>query len=96
MAQRDTYALALAGLRAGHKRAGHKRGHWMWFAFPQVAGLGHSATAARYAIGSREEAIAFLAHPVLGPRLRTGAEDPATTAVQAAWAAGPPASTADR
>ncbi len=88
--------MALAGLRAGHKRAGHKRRHWMWFAFPQVAGLGCSTIAARDATGSREEAVAYLNRPVLGPHLRTSAEDPATIAVLAAWAAGPPASTADR
>jgi uncharacterized protein (DUF1810 family) len=50
-------------------RSGRKRGHWMWFVFPQVAGLGSSRTAERYAIASREEAEAYLAHPVLGPRL---------------------------
>lgn len=51
-------------------RAGRKRTHWMWFVFPQVAGLGHSATARHFAIGSLDEARAYLAHPVLGPRLR--------------------------
>ena len=50
-------------------RAGRKRTHWMWFVFPQFAGLGSSSMARRYAIGSREEAKAYLAHPVLGPRL---------------------------
>jgi uncharacterized protein (DUF1810 family) len=50
-------------------RGGQKRSHWMWFIFPQVAGLGHSAMAQRYAIGSRQEANAYLAHDVLGPRL---------------------------
>ncbi len=50
-------------------RAGQKRSHWMWFVFPQIAGLGHSATARFYAIGSRAEAVAYAAHPVLGPRL---------------------------
>jgi uncharacterized protein (DUF1810 family) len=50
--------------------AGRKQSHWMWFIFPQIAGLGHSAMAQKYAIGSREEVEAFLAHPVLGPRLR--------------------------
>jgi uncharacterized protein (DUF1810 family) len=48
---------------------GRKRSHWMWFIFPQVAGLGLSAMSQRYAIGSREEAEAYLAHPVLGSRL---------------------------
>ena len=50
-------------------RAGRKTGHWMWFVFPQVAGLGSSSTSRRYAIGSADEARAYLAHPVLGPRL---------------------------
>lgn len=48
---------------------GRKRTHWMWFVFPQLAGLGHSPTARRYAIGSLAEARAYLDHPVLGPRL---------------------------
>jgi uncharacterized protein (DUF1810 family) len=51
-------------------RSGRKRSHWMWFVFPQVAGLGSSRLARRYAIGSREEAVAYVDHPVLGPRLR--------------------------
>lgn len=51
-------------------RAGCKQSHWMWFVFPQLSGLGSSATARRFAIGSIEEAQAYLAHPVLGPRLR--------------------------
>jgi uncharacterized protein (DUF1810 family) len=50
-------------------RAGRKQSHWMWFVFPQIAGLGSSAMARRFAIASREEAAAYLAHPVLGPRL---------------------------
>jgi uncharacterized protein (DUF1810 family) len=50
-------------------RAGRKRGHWMWFIFPQIAGLGYSETARYYAISSLEEARAYLAHPVLGSRL---------------------------
>jgi len=49
--------------------AGRKQTHWMWFVFPQIAGLGHSAMARRYAIASLDEARAYLAHPVLGPRL---------------------------
>ncbi len=49
---------------------GRKASHWMWFVFPQVAGLGHSAMSVRYALASRAEAAAYLAHPVLGPRLR--------------------------
>ena len=48
---------------------GRKRSHWMWFVFPQIAGLGFSAMAQRFAIGSRGEAVAYLAHDVLGPRL---------------------------
>jgi uncharacterized protein (DUF1810 family) len=50
--------------------AGEKRSHWMWFVFPQIAGLGHSPTARRFAIASQDEARAYLAHPLLGPRLR--------------------------
>ena len=59
-----TYEAALAELRAGRKRS-----HWMWFVFPQVAGLGSSPMAQQYAISGLEEARAYLAHPVLGPRL---------------------------
>jgi uncharacterized protein (DUF1810 family) len=51
-------------------RAGRKRSHWMWFVFPQIAGLGGSPMAKAYAISSLAEARAYLAHPVLGPRLR--------------------------
>jgi len=51
-------------------RNGRKRSHWMWFIFPQIAGLGHSAMAQRYAISSLSEAKAYLVHPILGPRLR--------------------------
>lgn len=50
--------------------AGHKRSHWMWFVFPQFAGLGDSDMSKRYAIRSREEALAYLEHPLLGARLR--------------------------
>jgi uncharacterized protein (DUF1810 family) len=53
----------------GELARGRKQSHWMWFVFPQVAGLGFSAMSQRYAIASREEAKAYLAHPVLGPRL---------------------------
>lgn len=60
----DTYARALAELRAGSKRS-----HWMWFVFPQVAGLGRSETARFYAVDGLGEARAYLADPVLGPRL---------------------------
>jgi uncharacterized protein (DUF1810 family) len=64
-AQDPVYDRVLAELRAGRKQS-----HWMWFVFPQVAGLGHSVMAATYAIRSLEEAKAYLAHPVLGARLR--------------------------
>jgi uncharacterized protein (DUF1810 family) len=60
-----TYQSALDELRAGFKSS-----HWMWFVFPQIAGLGHSPTSRRYAISSLAEAAAYLEHPVLGPRLR--------------------------
>ncbi|MFW5964551.1 MAG: DUF1810 domain-containing protein [Natronomonas sp.] len=50
--------------------SGQKRSHWMWYVFPQVAGLSSSRMAQRYAISSREEAEAYLEHPILGPRLR--------------------------
>ncbi len=63
-AQRDTYAGALAELKRGRKTS-----HWMWFVFPQIAGLGHSSTARYYALGSLDEARAYLAHPTVGPRL---------------------------
>lgn len=63
-AQRDTYDRALREITAGQKRT-----HWIWFIFPQIAGLGRSEMAGRYAIGSLDEARAYLAHPVLGPRL---------------------------
>ena len=55
-------------------RAGHKTSHWMWFVFPQIAGLGRSGMAQRYAIGDLDEARSYLSHPVLGPRLVTAAE----------------------
>ena len=64
-AQAGVYEQALAELTAGRKRT-----HWMWFVFPQITGLGSSPTAQRYAIASLDEARAYLAHPVLGPRLR--------------------------
>ena len=54
----------------GELRAGRKRNHWMWFVFPQIAGLGRSASAQRYALASVAEAADYLDHPVLGPRLR--------------------------
>ena len=74
LAQEGVYESAVAELRAGRKTS-----HWMWFVFPQVAGLGRSPTARHYAIASLEEARAYLAHPVLGPRLReSGNTKPAT------------------
>lgn len=58
----------------GELRAGSKRSHWMWFVFPQVQGLGHSAMARRYAVSGVAEAQAYLRHDVLGPRLRESVE----------------------
>jgi uncharacterized protein (DUF1810 family) len=63
-----TYEQAVAELRGGRKQS-----HWMWFVFPQVAGLGQSPTSKRFAISSLEEAQAYLRHPVLGPRLAESA-----------------------
>ena len=54
----------------GELRRGRKSSHWIWFIFPQIAGLGYSAMSRHFAIGSLDEARAYLAHPVLGPRLR--------------------------
>jgi uncharacterized protein (DUF1810 family) len=64
-AQQPVMAQVMAELRAGAKRS-----HWMWFVFPQLAALGRSSTARHYGIASLDEARAYLAHPVLGPRLR--------------------------
>ena len=64
-AQAHTYDTVLNELRAGRKAS-----HWMWFIFPQIAGLGHSAMAQRFAITSLNEAKAYLQHPILGTRLR--------------------------
>jgi uncharacterized protein (DUF1810 family) len=64
-AQDGVFNTVLAELRSGAKR-----GHWIWFVFPQLRGLGHSATAQHYGISSLDEARAYLAHPVLGARLR--------------------------
>jgi uncharacterized protein (DUF1810 family) len=64
-AQRSVYEQAERELRAGRKQS-----HWIWFIFPQIKGLGHSAMTQRYAISSLAEAKAYLDHPVLGPRLR--------------------------
>lgn len=63
-AQDGVYERALGELRAGRKRT-----HWIWFVFPQLAGLGSSAMSHEYAISSLDEAVAYLRHPLLGPRL---------------------------
>jgi uncharacterized protein (DUF1810 family) len=63
-AQESDYKHALEEITAGRKRS-----HWMWYVFPQFAGLGLSSTSRHYAIGSLDEARAYLAHPILGPRL---------------------------
>ncbi|HEX4308367.1 MAG TPA: DUF1810 domain-containing protein [Solirubrobacterales bacterium] len=83
-AQEDAtiYARAL-----GELRAGRKQGHWIWFVFPQIAGLGSSPMSLAYAILSLDEARAYLAHPVLGPRLHECTEallaaDPSASAEQ--------------
>jgi uncharacterized protein (DUF1810 family) len=68
-AQQDDYDAALGEIRAGRKRT-----HWMWYIFPQFDGLGWSPTSKRYAVKSVSEAKAYLAHPVLGPRLTECAE----------------------
>ena len=68
-AQQGVYAEALAELGRGRKTS-----HWMWFVFPQLAGLGSSAMARRYAVSGLEEAQAYLAHPLLGARLRECAQ----------------------
>lgn len=64
-AQNPVFEQVLAELEVGEKSS-----HWMWFVFPQIAGLGRSPLAVEYAIASRAEALAYLAHPLLGPRLR--------------------------
>jgi uncharacterized protein (DUF1810 family) len=64
-----TYDSAVAELRAGRKQS-----HWMWFVFPQIAGLGRSPTAQHFAVSGLDEARAYLAHPVLGPRLVESAQ----------------------
>lgn len=76
-----TYERALAELRRGRKTS-----HWIWFVFPQIVGLGRSATAVRYALSGLAQARAYLRHPILGPRLREAsrvvAEGPAPSADQ--------------
>ena len=68
-AQDPVWDRVLAELRRGRKSS-----HWMWFVFPQIAGLGSSPTARAYALSGLDEARAYLAHPVLGPRLREAAQ----------------------
>jgi len=68
-AQDGLFDQALAEIRRGAKR-----GHWMWFVFPQLRGLGRSPTAQHYGLASAAEAAAYLAHPLLGPRLRACVE----------------------
>ena len=68
-AQAEDYGVALQELRGGRKES-----HWIWYIFPQVAGLGFSSMAQHYAIQSRDEALAYLEHEVLGPRLHECAE----------------------
>ncbi|WP_108396233.1 DUF1810 domain-containing protein [Devosia submarina] len=68
-AQEPVYGQVLAELRAGQKTS-----HWMWFIFPQIRGLGHSAMAQRFALDGLEEARRYLADPILGPRLRETTE----------------------
>jgi uncharacterized protein (DUF1810 family) len=75
LAQEHDYAPALAEIRSGRKHT-----HWMWYVYPQLDGLGFSATARRYAIRGLDEARAYLEHPVIGPRLVECAE--AVLAVQ--------------
>ena len=65
IAQEPVFQRVLSELRAGAKM-----GHWMWFIFPQIRGLGRSPTSVEYAISCRDEAQAYLQHPVLGPRLK--------------------------
>jgi uncharacterized protein (DUF1810 family) len=67
--EHGTYGRVLVELRLGRKTS-----HWMWFVFPQIAGLGHSATSRRYALASGTEAAAYARHPVLGDRLRECAD----------------------
>lgn len=64
-AQAINFAAARDELRRGRKTT-----HWMWYMFPQIAGLGHSPTSQKFAIKSKAEALAYLAHPILGPRLK--------------------------
>ena len=79
IAQAPVFDRVLAELRAGKKRT-----HWMWFVFPQIAGLGKSSTAKHYAVKSHAEAAAYLAHAELGPRLREAAQASMTVADRSA------------
>lgn len=82
-AQAGSYETALAEIRRGAKRS-----HWMWYVFPQIAGLGHSPMAQRYAIRSIAEARAYLDHPLLGERLRAcvaALQDLAATSAEAVF-----------
>lgn len=78
-AQRDVYQSAI-----GELRAGRKRGHWIWFVLPQLRGLGQSSMSWQYGITSLAEARAYLAHPVLGPRIRECARLIAASAARTA------------
>lgn len=69
VAQAEDYECALRELKRGRKES-----HWIWYIFPQVAGLGHSSMAQEYAVQSRDEAVAYLNHPVLGARLKQCSE----------------------
>ena len=80
-AQGRDYEQALAEIRAGEKRS-----HWMWYIFPQFKGLGSSPTSMHYAISSAGEAAAYLAHPLLGPRLLECAESALQVADRSAFA----------
>lgn len=79
-AQNPVYSTVLNELRSGRKRT-----HWMWFIFPQIAGLGHSAMSQRYAMKSREEAHQYLAHPILGQRLVECTEAVLAVEERSAW-----------
>ncbi|HJR68425.1 MAG TPA: DUF1810 domain-containing protein [Gammaproteobacteria bacterium] len=80
VAQRTSYERALGEIKAGRKHS-----HWMWYVFPQLAGLGFSATSKRYAIKSLDEARAYLAHPILGPRLAQCASAALAVEGRTAW-----------
>lgn len=74
----DRFVIAQEGVHQqaiGELEMGHKAGHWMWFVFPQIAGLGMSPMSQRYAIADLGEAHLYLTHPILGPRLVGAAEE---------------------